>query len=37
MGKSKKPREAVVLSILDDTLRVQFLGNKRLGSLWQRF
>ena len=30
IGKSKKPREAVVLSIMEDTLRVQFSGNKSL-------
>lgn len=30
VGKSKKPREAVVLSIMEDTLRVQFVGNKYL-------
>lgn len=29
VGKSKKPREAVVLSLLDETVRVQFVGNKR--------
>ena len=38
VGKSKKPREAVVLSIMEDTLRVQFVGNKyldlfQMGSL----
>ena len=29
MGKSSKPREAVVLKILEETLKVEFVGNKR--------
>ena len=37
VGKSKKPREAVVLSIMEDTLRVQFVGNKRRHEIPQHW
>ncbi|CAL1169596.1 unnamed protein product [Cladocopium goreaui] len=37
IGKSKKPREAVVLSIMEETLRVQFVGNKRRHEIPQNW